>query len=156
MKANMPYSALCFSAAPRFQAGRVSIVKAADPSCVLRCMQRDVMRRESRTGSSRRTRVAQRRTRVANRDAVGRMISILFDWTFDPEPRCMLSRPGQVRTTRTGMLDIDKHSKTLWNLQLLDIFRVFAQICSLHGQRPPICCVRSACARRNRGCVLHV
>ena len=156
MKADMPYTALCFSAAPGFQAGRVSIVKAADASCVLRCMQRDVMRRENRTGSSRRTRVAQCRIRLANRDAVGRMISILFDLTFDPEPRCMLPRPGQVRTTRTGMLDIDKHSKTLWNLQLLDIFRVVAEICNLHGQCAPICCVRSACARRNRGCVLHV
>ena len=114
------------------------------------------MRRESRTGSSGSTRVAQCRTRLANRDAVGRMISILFDWTFDPEPRCMLSRPGQVRTTHTGMLDIDKHSKTLWNLQLLNIFRVFAEIRSFHGQRPPIWCVRSACARRNRGCVPHV
>ena len=152
----MTYFATCFIAAAGFQQGRCSIETPGDQSCDLRCMQRDVMRRESRTGSSRRTRVAQRRTRVANRDAVGRMISILFDWTFDPEPRCMLSRPGQVRTTRTGMLDIDKHSKTLWNLQLLDIFRVLPKISSFHGQRPPICCVRSACARRNRGCVLHV
>jgi len=128
----MPNSALCFSAAPRFQAGRVSIVKAADPSCVLRCMQRDVMRRESRTGSSRRTRVAQRRTRVANRDAVGRMITILFDWTFDPEPRCMLFGAIQMRTTRTGILNIYKHSETLWKLQLLEILRDFAEICNLN------------------------
>ena len=145
----MPYTALCFSAAPRFQAGRVSMVKAADPSCVLRCMQRDVMRGKSRTGSSRNTREARPLTRVANRDAVGRMISILFDWTFDPEPRCMLFGPVQMRTMRTGMLNIYKHSETLWNLQLPEIFRASAEICTLNGPRPSICRVRSACVRRN-------
>ena len=80
------------------------------------------MRRESRTGSSRNTREARRLTRVANRDAVGRMFSMLVDRTFDPEPRCMLFVPVQMRTTRTGMLNIYKHSKTLWKLQLLEIF----------------------------------
>ena len=114
------------------------------------------MRRESRTGSSRNTREARRLTRVANRDAVGRMFFIIFKRTFDPEPRCMLFGPIQMQTTRTGMLNIYKHSKTLWNLQLLEIFRASAEICSLNGPRPSICRVRSACARRNRGCVLHV
>ena len=90
------------------------------------------MRREIRTGSSRNTCEVQRLSRVANRDAVRRFLSMLFDWTFDPEPRYMLLGAVQMRTTRTGILNMYKHSETLWKLQLLEILRASAEICNLN------------------------
>ena len=90
------------------------------------------MKREIRTGSSRNTCEVQRLRRVANRDAVRRFRSMLFDRTFDPEPRYMLWGAFQMRTTRTGIQNMYKHSETLWKLQLLEIFRASAEICSLN------------------------
>ena len=90
------------------------------------------MTRESRTGSSRSTREARRLTRVENHDAVSRFFSMLFDRSVDPEPRCMLFGAVPMRTTSTGILCIYKHSETLWKLQLLEIFRASAEICSLN------------------------
>ena len=57
---------------------------------------------------------------------------MLFDKPVDLEPRCMLVEAIPMRTTATGILDICKHSKTLWNLQLLELLRASVEICNLN------------------------
>ena len=92
---------------------------------------------------------------MANRDAVRRFLSMLFDNTFDPEPRYMLLGAVQMRTTRSGILNMYKHSETMWKLQLLEIFRASAEICSLNYNAemlvaPQLLCDHSDFGRKHK------
>ena len=128
----MTYFATCFTAAARFQQGRCSIETTRNQSCGLRHRNRDALASERRIGSSRSKREARRLIRVEDHDAVSRFFSMLFDKPVDPEPRCMLVEAIPMRTSAIGILDICKHSETLWNLQLLELLRASVEICNLN------------------------
>ena len=109
------------------------------------------MQRETRTGSSRSTREARRLIRVENNDAASRFFSMLFDRIVNPEPRCRLLGAVQMRTTGTGFLNIYKHSETLWKLQLLEILRAPAEICTLNYNAAIWVATQLLCVHRDFG-----
>ena len=56
-----------------------------------------------------------------------------------------------MRTTGTGILGIYKHSETLWKLQLLEILRASAEICSLNYNAEMLLAPQFLCDHRDFG-----